>query len=321
MSLVETLSEELRANRAVQVLAESKRRGRMAHAMLLEGSDLKALEQVACALAAELLKTDGNPLQHPDLFTLRPQKKSRQIIVGEKGELEGNTMRRLIHDLQQSANQGGAKVAIIYEADRMNGNAANAFLKTLEEPPRETTLLLLTTRPYDLLPTIRSRCFRFRIETGAEAVSDPEWLSWLDDYRAWLTSLETLRGGDARTRAASIMALYGLSERFMSNMKRIGAEAWEAMRESLDDSIDADERDAFERGMLRGTRDALLKDIEEHTRLYAIEASQRIPYPAQNLAAAVEAMEHMRGLLAVNLSDEAAFETFMLRSLRIWALN
>ena len=72
-------------------------------------------------------------------------------------------MRRLIDDLQKTSNQGGHKVAIIYEAERMNKESANAFLKTLEEPPSDTILFLLTHRPYDLIDTIKSRCLTYRI--------------------------------------------------------------------------------------------------------------------------------------------------------------
>ena len=66
------------------------------------------------------------------------------------------------------------RLLVIYEADRMNLSAANIFLKTLEEPTASTTILLLTTRPYSLLPTIRSRCQRVRFAGGLGTLVDAD---------------------------------------------------------------------------------------------------------------------------------------------------
>ena len=71
------------------------------------------------------MKEDAN--EHPDLFHLRPSGKAR-IITVEK-------TRSLIDGLYRTGHQSNKKVAIIHEADRMRKEAANAFLKTLEEPP------------------------------------------------------------------------------------------------------------------------------------------------------------------------------------------
>jgi DNA polymerase-3 subunit delta' len=81
---------------------------------------------------------------------LRPRMKSRRIGVEEIRDLE-----RTLH---LAAPTGARKVGVVAEADRMNDQASNAFLKTLEEPPPQTLLLLLTTNPQRLLPTILSRC-------------------------------------------------------------------------------------------------------------------------------------------------------------------
>ena len=156
-------------------------KGRLAHAILLKGEDLPTLEKVAHALAGVLLGNVANPNQHPDFFTLRPAKRARFIVVGKRDSDEPNTMRRLIRDLNQSSNQGGYKVAVVYEADRMNASAANAFLKTLEEPPRQTVILLLSTRPYELMETIRSRCFQFKIPARLRGSDSPEWQTWLEE--------------------------------------------------------------------------------------------------------------------------------------------
>lgn len=124
---------------------------RLAHAYLLTGPQLEPLEEMAQAIARLLLETDA--ASHPDLHILRPESKSRRITIGQ--------VRALEHELRLKAFQAPRKVAIISSADRMcigSAEPANAFLKTLEEPPEHTTLLLLTDRPDQILPTIRSRC-------------------------------------------------------------------------------------------------------------------------------------------------------------------
>ncbi|MBN1865118.1 MAG: hypothetical protein JW808_09475 [Victivallales bacterium] len=92
------------------------------------------------------------------LFTLSPVSKSRQIVIGEDSN-EPDTMR-WFNSLFYLSNifQGLRKVGIIYDADCLNTMAQNAFLKTLEEPPKDSLLVLNTQKPFSLLPTIRSRC-------------------------------------------------------------------------------------------------------------------------------------------------------------------
>lgn len=87
---------------------------------------------------------------HPDLHRLAPSSKSRQIVIEQ--------LRRMRASVYQSARGDNWKIFLIEEADRMNPAAQNAFLKTLEEPPPKTVLILITSQPGSLLPTIRSRC-------------------------------------------------------------------------------------------------------------------------------------------------------------------
>ena len=94
------------------------------------------------------------PDRHPDCLQVRPAGKSRSITV--------DAVRDLVGRVNVSPSVSRCKVAVLHDADRMNAAAANIFLKTLEEPPADTTLLLLTGRPHALLPTIRSRVLHFR---------------------------------------------------------------------------------------------------------------------------------------------------------------
>jgi len=86
---------------------------------------------------------------------LRDGKFAAEILVRE--------VRKLAHFFQMSAADGGRRVVIVDAADEMNVQAANALLKMLEEPPANTTLLLICHQPSGLLPTIRSRCRELRL--------------------------------------------------------------------------------------------------------------------------------------------------------------
>jgi DNA polymerase-3 subunit delta' len=138
---------------------------RLPHAILLTGSAGTGKLQFAHALAGYLLcsaPTDGlachqcrscQLLQsgtHPDLQWLQPEEAGKRIKVDH--------VRLLVGFLTHTSQQGGKKVAIISPAESMNINAANALLKSLEEPAADTFLLLVADSPARLLPTIRSRC-------------------------------------------------------------------------------------------------------------------------------------------------------------------
>ena len=91
---------------------------------------------------------------HPDVLRLArdPASAGREIRV--------EPLRDLCAALQLAASAGGYKVGIIEEADQLNPSAQNALLKTLEEPPPRTVLILATANEDKLLPTVRSRCLR-----------------------------------------------------------------------------------------------------------------------------------------------------------------
>jgi DNA polymerase-3 subunit delta' len=99
---------------------------------------------------------------HPDVALVAPVEKT-VIEIDQIREVAGRATRR--------AYEGAVKVWILDPADRMQEPAANAFLKTLEEPPGSALFVLITTSPSALLPTIRSRCQEVRFDAlGAEAL-------------------------------------------------------------------------------------------------------------------------------------------------------
>jgi DNA polymerase III subunit delta' len=323
MQLSQALPEALRDSRAVEVLERSLAQNRLGHGILLHGESPTYLEQIVRSLAATLLETDRNPYEHPDCFILRPQGKSRMIKIGSEadrigGEWPKNTMRRLVLDVQKSSNQGGRKVGILFEADRMNVQSANAFLKTLEEPPSGTTLFLLTSRPYDLLDTIRSRCLNFRIPAGIETVAHPDWPNWSQDYHAWLGSL--LQGPTKQTTPHIMFGSYGLNARFQAILDAMTTTEWKTQKEELPDHITSDEKDAMEAGIKRGYRKQLFAEIEKATARFAREIEKASPgqLPVSALNRATQTLEHCVGLLELNFNQVAALELFFLKSLRIW---
>jgi DNA polymerase-3 subunit delta' len=316
MKLSDSLPEALRETRAVEVLERSLAQNRLGHGILLHGESLESLESIVRAITAHLLETRRDPFEHPDCFILRPSGKARLIKVGKTED--NNTMRKLVIDIAKSSNQGGRKVGIVIDADRMNAASANAFLKTLEEPPSGTTLFLLTTRPYDLLDTIRSRCLNFRIPAALETIHHPDWASWVTAYREWLGRL--LQGPNKKTIPHIMMGAYGLNARFQSILSAMTSEAWKAQKEALPDHVTAEEKDAMEVGLSKGYRKQLFGEIEKATCQFArdVEALNTGELPASALHRATEALERSAGLMEINFNQVAALELFFLSSLRIW---
>ena len=318
ITLSESLPDSLRGTRAVEVLERSLAQNRLGHGILLHGESLESLETIVRAIAANLLETNRDPFKHADCFTLRPSGRARLIKVGKTED--NNTMRKLVIDIAKSSNQGGRKVGIVIDADRMNAASANAFLKTLEEPPAGTTLFLLTTRPYDLLDTIRSRCLNFRIPATIETIQHPDWASWVVAYREWLGRL--LQGPNKKTIPHIMMGAYGLNARFQTILKAMTSEAWKMQKEALPDHVTADEKDAIEVGLSKGYRKQLFGEIEKATAGFAreVEALNKGELPASALHRATEALERSAGLMEINFNQAAALELFFLSSLRIWTL-
>ena len=111
---------------------------------------------------------------HPDLHRLEPEGAGGQIRIGDRQHPEPGTVRGLAVELALLPVEGGARVAIVRDAQRMNDDAQSALLKTLEEPPAGTTLILCADDEERLLPTVRSRCARIRL--GPVGVRDIEEL-------------------------------------------------------------------------------------------------------------------------------------------------
>ena len=167
-----------------QALADNLRGTRPHHAWLIGGTKGLGKATLAYRLARRALgarQAGPRPLDvaaddpvarrvaanaHPDLFVLRRGisdrgRPSRDIRVPDA--------RELIHFFSLAPAEGGMRVAIIDAADDLNPSSGNALLKTLEEPPARSVLLLVCHAPGAILPTIRSRCRRLALRPLTDA--------------------------------------------------------------------------------------------------------------------------------------------------------
>ena len=128
---------------------------RLAKALLVQGRSTASLATLDTdpSLPAVRRVVAG---AHPDLLVLRRPADPKTGKL--KSELPVDEVRRLGEFFARHSAEGGRHIAIIDSADELNRNAANALLKTLEEPPKGGLLIVIAHRPRALLPTIRSRC-------------------------------------------------------------------------------------------------------------------------------------------------------------------
>jgi DNA polymerase-3 subunit delta' len=188
------------------------------HALLLAGPEGVGKRRFAMALGASLLcQALSNGLAcgrcrgcllmaagtHPDWSWLAPEERGKAIKIDQ--------VRDLVESMAQTAQQGGRKLAVLAPAEAMNRNAANALLKTLEEPSGRALLLLISDSPARLLPTIRSRCQRldFPVPAANEASA---WLAPLAGDPARM-ALAMAEAGDRPLLARQLLESDGLEQR------------------------------------------------------------------------------------------------------------
>ena len=179
---------------SIQLLQRSLERGRLAHGYLFTGAHLDELEAVAQSLAKTLnchqpVRKGGKAVDccdkclscqkiehanHADVRWIRPESKSRVITIEQ--------IRDLMQEINLKPTEAEYKVAMIVAADRLNEKAANAFLKTLEEPPARSNLILLSTEPQRILETILSRCLRLNFAGEGPRKLDPARMAWLTTF-------------------------------------------------------------------------------------------------------------------------------------------
>jgi DNA polymerase-3 subunit delta' len=241
----------------VQLLQRSLARGRLGHAYLFTGDQLDELELLARTLAKTLncqhpVKSDGVATDccdaclscrkienetHADIHWARPESKSRVVTVEQ--------MRDLMQQIQLKPTEAEFKVAVIAGADRLNMQAANAFLKTLEEPPANSVLILLSTEPSRILETILSRCLRLNFSGDSARPPDAAQAEWVEHFGV-------LAGGEQK----SLLGRYRLLDALLQKLGEIRSQVDESLtaRSPLEkyDEVEKDLREKWETELAAG---------------------------------------------------------------------
>ncbi len=322
--------------------------GRLGHSFLVEAASPALRNKFALALAmlgACPEKDGGVPCgecrvcrqieqgNSPDIEILRPQGRAYMIKVGEIGKNEPNTMRAFEDSFYLTKTSSAlCKVGIIYDAERMNKSSQNAFLKTLEEPPPETMLILTTGSPAALLPTTRSRCQQITLPESKFEYSFPR-SEKLYEVLGEIAAAPSLDVNEAETAAEKLIAQLGelrheaeekIAERRAAELARAKAEAPEtlkALEESAEDEA-VGEYICIRREFLSalhcffaqlyylasGAGEEALGNPE------MFEASDRgklAALTAERCEAMLEKAEDLLHNLAYNINDELALRTFV----------
>ncbi|MEJ0091093.1 MAG: DNA polymerase III subunit [Limisphaerales bacterium] len=241
----------------VQLLQRSLARGRLGHAYLFTSDQLDDLELLARTLAKTLnclnpVKTNGVATDccdvclscrkidgetHADIHWARPESKSRVITVEQ--------MRDLMQQIQLRPTEAEYKVTFIAGADRLNTQAANAFLKTLEEPPAKSILVLLSTEPSRILETILSRCLRLNFSGDGVRPLDAAQAEWLEHF-----------GALAANEQKSLLGRYRLLDALLQKLGEIRSSVDESLtaRSPLEkyDEVEKDLREKWEKELAAG---------------------------------------------------------------------
>jgi DNA polymerase-3 subunit delta' len=240
-------------------------------------------------------------------------------------------VRELMHQMQMKPTSGAYKVGVIVAADRLNIQAANAFLKTLEEPPPRSILILLTTEPQQLLETVTSRCLRLNLGGGAAGepsaevrdclaafaemvAAEPRGL--LDRYRLLGMLLDRLarirEEAEKRLRAASALGRY---EELDPKLR----ERWEDELAAAIEGAYRQERAGLFVALEWWLRDVWLLTLGVGKELLAYPELVRLSEAVARRLSPMEAMENVgvlettQRLLGGNLQEALAIEVGLLK--------
>ncbi|MCP4500247.1 MAG: DNA polymerase III subunit delta' [Deltaproteobacteria bacterium] len=313
-------------------LQNATQRGRLGHGLLFMGSHGVGRETAARLLAAGLLCIDeeyenhlpfgcghcnvcrrvasGN---HPDVHWLMSSAESQKRGLTSSVEkvsvdLKVDQIRELVREMRMRPFEGRARVAIVVDAHRMNDNAANAFLKTLEEPGESSMIILLVPHIRSVLPTIASRCQRVLFQPL--------------DEQSIVHILQAKGIERAEERAAKAEGSVARAVEIDLD-ERQGREAQvEELFEELLTSSTGERLDAIERlGRDRIEVDALLSIWEDNLaralRLHS--RGEAVAFPAslhsRNAMVTLEAMRETRTAISRNAHVQLALEELFLKNL------
>ena len=340
-----SFSDLAQHRQAVTLLQRSLERGRLGHAYLFTGESLPELEQAARTLAKTLncqspprrgpqglaldccdrclvcRQIDGDI--HADVQWIRPESKTRVVKIEQ--------IRELLQTVHLKATSVEFKVAVIAGADRLNPNAANAFLKTLEEPPAKSVHILLSTEPQRLLETILSRCLRLNFGGDAAGLGTHVPAAWLaafaqqaaPEQKGLLNRYRLL--GILQTELARLKKLVEESVTARSPLERFDdldpklKEKWE---DELAAAIEAEYR--RQRGDVLAALQVWLRDVwiltlrldRQHLMIGSLAEQAEVVARRLSLADAtgnLEVVERIQRLLFTNVQEALALEVGLLR--------
>ncbi len=265
--------------------------GRPAQGYVIVGPVRQEGRALAEWIGEQFLGAGSTIAEHanPDMPWFEPEKTSRIISVAQMRE-------QILPLAQQSALAGGWKVVVIVSADRMKAEAANAFLKTLEEPPPRTLFLLLVDSLVELLPTIISRCQVIHAG-GSRRLEEP----WRSEVLKLLAAIDTPSALIAAAHAERLVAI--LDEMDDRAEKEVRAEG----KASRLVELDSDALKALTSAKAKAWRSDLLLTIEEWMRdLVRLKSSSEgevpLTFPEYRTTLTARAACHTLARLLENLS-------------------
>ena len=326
----------------VQLLQRSLARKRLGHAYLFTGDSLEELETLARTLAKTLncqnpAITSGAATDccdeclscrkiedenHADVHWARPESKSRIVTIDQT--------RELMHEIQLKPTEAQFKVAVIVGADRLNVQAANAFLKTLEEPPQKSILILLSTEPSRILETILSRCLRLNFSAATARPLSAEQSTWMQQFSSAAAAEQKSLLGRYRLLDSLLQRLAAIREKVDETLTaRSPLEKYDEVEKDLRDKWETELAAAVEAEYRRQRAEVLLllqwwlRDVWLHT-LAAGEELLRLPQIAgadevgrritpQQARKNLEVLEQTQRLLHTNVQEALALEVGLLK--------
>ncbi|MBX3438323.1 MAG: DNA polymerase III subunit delta' [Planctomycetaceae bacterium] len=328
---------ELRGHiRQREQLAQAVRRGRLAHAYLFIGPEGIGKARFAECLAQSLLcrqRAAGTidacgvctgciqvqAATHPDLIRVRlPDGKRELPIELIIGAQERRGREGLCHELSLRPMSADRRIAIVEDAHTMNTASANALLKTLEEPPPGSVLILLTPSSDAILPTIRSRCqpLMFAPLNDGEIAALIRDLGWADDDEVIRTTAALATGSLATARQLLQPELRQLRLRLFSLLDRADMDAWtasDAVLNSIDEMGGEPANQRLNaswavRFCVESLRSRLRELSEQTTEHSANEDALQLDLLAAQLERCLDAEVHLQRSMPIPLCIEGMFD-------------